>query len=310
MNIKITKEQFIEEANLVHNNSYDYSLIEYKNNKTKIEIICLEHGIFKLTPYHHINRKQGCRLCGNKKISERFNKTTEDFIERSKNIHGDKYDYSLVDYIKNDINVKIICKDHGIFEQIPTNHLRGKGCFDCSYVIRTNHYRELNPVLFIEKAKKVHGNKYDYSQMKYNTCKEHITIICKKHGNFQQTPDSHVNGTGCPSCSETKGERKIRLFLQENNINFEYQKRFENCKNKNILPFDFYLPELNICIEYDGIQHYECIDWFGGCESLKTLQKRDNIKTKYCLDNGIELIRINYKDNIVEKLNSYILKEV
>ena len=111
---------------------------------------------------------------------------------------------------------------------------------------------------------------------------------------------------GCPFCKESKGEKIIKNFLIDNNISFEQQKKFDDCKYKLKLPFDFYLSELNICIEYDGLQHYKCIKIFGGEKNFNLIKKRDEIKNDYCEKNNINLIRIKYNENINEKL--YFLK--
>jgi len=124
--------------------------------------------------------------------------TTEEFIEKTKAIHGDKYDYSLVDYKNNKIRVKIVCPEHGPFEQSPNNHLQGKGCPGCSGNIK------LTTEKFIKKAKAVHGNKYDYSLVEYKNAKTKVKIVCRVHGSFKQTPHGHLKGYGCPECGGSK----------------------------------------------------------------------------------------------------------
>ena len=188
---RLTTEQFIEKAKTIHGDIYDYSLVEYKNNHTKVKIICPEHGIFEQSPYTH-SRGQGCSTCGGKKKL-----TTEQFIEKAKTIHGDIYDYSLVEYKNNHTKVKIICPIHDIFEQIPTNHLKGKGCSKCKGGIK------LTIKKFIEKAKVVHGDKYDYSLVEYKNAKTKVRIICPIHGVFEQIPSSHLNGNGCYKCRQS-----------------------------------------------------------------------------------------------------------
>jgi len=133
-----------------------------------------------------------------------------------------------------------------------------------------------------------------------------IKIICKKHGIFEQTPDNHINKkTGCPICNESKGEKEIRIILNNLNIKYIKQKTFNNCKNKRKLPFDFYLTDYNLCIEFDGIQHFKSIEYFGGEKVLKETQKRDLIKNNYCKENNIKLLRIKYNENILKKLKKY-----
>lgn len=298
MPIKQTKEIFIEKAKNYHNNKYDYSLIEYKNNKTKVKIICPIHGIFDQTPVGHL--AGGCRLCGHTKTTNKNKKSDELFILAAKKIHCDKYDYSLVNYKNSHTNVTLLCPVHGKFNQTPNNHLKGHGCGKCMPNLG-------NKNIFIEKAKQVHNNKYDYSLVEYKTSKHKVKIICHKHGMFEQTPDRHIlRGQGCPNCKESKGEKIVRQLLLENNIEFIPQHTFDNCKNKLKLPFDFYLPKFNICIEYHGEQHYKPIKFFGGIRKFKEQQKRDNIKLNYCYNNNIKLIIIKYTQrNIKKYLSKY-----
>ena len=222
------------------------------------------------------------------------------FILKSKNIHGNKYDYSLVNYVNNKTKVKIICPIHGEFEQIPNGHLSGYGCSKC-----TNKFK-LNTTIFIEKSKNIHGDKYDYSLVNYINQRIKIKIICPIHGEFEQQPNKHLKGCGCKKCSESKGERMIRQYLEDNNIEYLPQHKFNNCKYKNELPFDFYLPDYNICIEYNGAQHYKPVKYWGGIDTLNKIKIRDKIKKKYCLYNNIKLITIRYNENILNKLKLII----
>lgn len=226
--------------------------------------------------------------------------TTEQFIEKAKQVHGNRYDYSLVVYngLKN--KVKIICKKHGVFEQQAGNHLMKKGCSDCKGGVK------LTQDEFIKKSKQVHGSKYNYSYVVYVNYNSNIKIVCQEHGMFEQLPCNHLKGCGCPKCSTSKGELQIEQYLKENNFQFESQKKFSECKNKRTLPFDFYLAECNTIIEYDGEQHFISKPYFGGDESLKQIQYNDKIKTKFCKDNNIKLIRISYKENVEQKLKEFI----
>ena len=288
MSKKLTNETFIEKAKLIHNNKYDYSLVDYKNNKTKIKITCPTHDIFEQEPNSHL-RGYGCLKCSG------VNKTTESFIKESVNLHNNKYDYSLVDYKNNKTKVKIICSVHGTFEQEPNSHLKGHGCLKCSG-------RQLNTEEYINKVKEKHGNKYDYSLVNYKGSFKKIKIICPIHGEFEQSSDKHIKGHGCLLCKESKGEREIRVILEDYKIKHIQQYVFSGCRDKYPLPFDFYLPELDICIEYDGRQHFEIIDRWGGVNGLIDQEKKDNIKNKFCLENKIKLIRISYKEKIKNKL--------
>lgn len=144
--------------------------------------------------------------------------------------------------------------------------------------------------------------KYKSEDINYKNTHDYIEIECGIHGKFKQKAYKHISGQGCPKCNQSKGEKEIEKILIQNNIEFENQKRFKNCINKKTLPFDFYLPKYNICIEFDGIQHFESLDIFGGEIEFQKRKINDNIKNKFCKDNNIKLIRIKYDENIYFKL--------
>ena len=293
---KYTTEEFIDKCKKIHNNKFDYSLVKYINNITKVKIICPEHGAFEQCAKSHMSGI-GCPKC-----SGMYNFTTEDFIKKAEQIHGFKYDYSLVEYINNITKVKIICPTHGVFEQLPSNHIRRSSiCPKCN-----NESKALTTEQFIEKSKKIHNNKYDYSLVKYKNNITKVSIKCNKCCRiFTQTPNSHyIKGQGCPFCIESNGEKQIKNILNEKNIKYIRQKTFEDCVDKYKLRFDFYLPDFNTCVEYDGKQHYEPIEYFGGEEKFQLVKKHDNIKNLYCNKNNIRIIRIKYNQNIEKKLNN------
>lgn len=155
----------------------------------------------------------------------------------------------------------------------------------------------------INKFIKKHNNFYDYSLVNYINSKTKVKIICPKHNVFEQLPYEHLRGKGCPICNESKGEKEIRNILEIKRIKFIPQHKFNDCKNINKLPFDFYLPDHNICIEYHGLQHYEPIKWFGGQDVFDKLIKRDKIKKNYCIEKNIKLIIIPYGKNIIKIIN-------
>lgn len=291
---KFSHKWFIEKVSILHNYKYNYFLTDYKGMFTKVTIICPIHGIFEQEAQYHA-RGSGCPKCKNDKTSERESLTQKQWLERAKEIHGDKYDYFLLDYKDSRAKVKIVCPKHGVFEQLANSHLQGYGCPKCKYEILPQN-QPMTQDEYIRKANKVHYNKYNYSKSKYSSWNEFITIICPNHGEFEQRAGSHLQGFGCPNCATSKGENLIQNYLYLNNIKGLFQYKFENCKYKNSLPFDFYLPDYNLCIEYDGTQHYTSIEYFGGQENLELIQLKDSIKTQYCIDNKIELIRIPYWD--------------
>lgn len=306
---KITTEQFIEKARKVHkHNRYDYSRVTYINAITKVKIICIDHGEFFITPNSLTNGK-GCKLCGLSRSADLRRTKQEDFIINAQKHHESKnFDYSLVKYVDCKTKVKIICPIHGIFETIPLNFSKGIGCRLCGFISTSDSkYKNTNKI--IVEFIKVHGiNRYDYSLVKYVDCKTKVKIICRvnNHGEFTIYPGAHLRGGGCKKCRSSNGENIIRNFLDEHLIVYEEQKRFADCKNKNPLSFDFYIPEINTCIEFDGVQHFKPSSFSSDRseetkqKNLELIQHRDRIKTKYCEDHGIRLLRIPYteKDRI------------
>ena len=282
-------EYFIDEATIKHNGKYDYSLVKYIKSNECVIIKCPTHGIFVQRPSNHLTGC-GCPKCAGKNI------TTEEFITNAKLIHGDKYDYSLVKYVNSKLNVKIICEKHGVFEQRPNNHLTGSNCLKCDNKNKTTEE-------FILQARNIHNDKYNYSLIEYIGSKLKVNIICPIHGVFKQIPNRHLMGDGCKSCSESKGEKAIAKYLVDNDIKYIREKRYDNCKNISQLPFDFYLPEYNLLIEYDGEQHFKSMDFFGGEKAFKIRIINDNIKNEYAKNNNIKLLRIRFDElNNIENI--------
>jgi len=201
--LSLTTSDFIEKSKKIYGDKYDYSKVNYKNSTTKVVIICKEHGEFEQKPVLHTYYKVGCLKC-----SGHCKYTNEQWIEKAISIHGDKYDYTKVYYKNTKEKVVIICKTHGDFLQTPSDHIYSKsGCPKCS-----NHYTLTNDE-WLAKAKEIHGDKYDYSNVIYIDTKTKVTIICKNHGEFEQNPNSHVGKRqyGCPQCGREIGANKLKL---------------------------------------------------------------------------------------------------
>ena len=196
-----TKE-FIDKAIKIHGDKYDYSKVEYEKSSEKVIIICNEHGEFEQQPNNHLMGKK-CKKCSIENIKLKLRSNTNEFIKKSINVHGNKYDYSNIEYIDNSTKINIICFIHGEFEQRPADHLSGNGCKICGKI--SNHLSQtFNTKKFIEKAIEIHGNIYDYSKVEYKNCKIKVVIICKEHGEFEQIPIHHTRGTGCLKCGIIK----------------------------------------------------------------------------------------------------------
>jgi very-short-patch-repair endonuclease len=411
---KLTNEEFINRCFNKHGNKYNYSLVKYKNIRSKIEIICEKHGSFYQVAKNHQNG-QGCPKCygdlnitkeeyiekyGNSqydysllnddiKIKSKLviinkinnikyiqwaehhrkgikptqmesislvnklkfihnnlyeyiieketyyltdkikiiNKLTNDefyysidkhlkgiipnkvtinqFLLKSRKLHNDKYDYSLISKINNNSDkVNIICKVHGIFIQSVSNHMNmGSGCPKCVGI------GKWNTDLLIYEFKKVHENKFNYSKINFENIEKKVEIICEKHGSFYQNIHKHLNGQGCKLClSKSKGEEYVEMWLNLLKIKYIREYKFKGCKYKKPLYFDFYLPNNNMCIEFDGKQHYQPIKRFGGDESFELSKTRDSVKNKWCFDNKINLLRIKYDE--INKIKYILYKEL
>ena len=171
-------------------------------------------------------------------------------------------------------------------------------CYSCACPKRTTEE-------FIKLAKEIHGRTwYDYSKTIYTKSTNKVVITCNKHGDFRQTPQSHLVGYGCQKCNASHGERRIRVYLESKKLKYECEKKFPDCVNPKTggkLRYDFYVPDYNLLIEYDGIQHYQFMTSDKGAwckvmssESLEDLQRRDKLKDQYAKDKGIELLRVNF----------------
>ena len=226
--------------------------------------------------------------------------THEEFMERFyiKNENAENIEI-LGEYVNNRTKVKVRCKKDGYeWEVRPKELLRGNGCPKCSNHIQLTHEE------FIDRMKKANNNIEILGEYVNNGTK--IKCRCKIDGyEWSATPNNLLNGSGCPKCSSSKGEKRIAKYLDNNNIEYREQYKFNNCKFKKCLPFDFYIPSLNTIIEYDGRQHYEIVEWFGGLDGFVDTKIRDIVKTLYCKENNIKLIRIPYWDfdNIEEILD-------
>ena len=306
-----TNKQFIEDVQKIHQNEneplYDYSKTEYLGSKFPVKVICKKCNTeFTIRASHHKNGI-GCKKCSNKRSAELRRSNTTDFVKKSKLIHKDKYDYSEVNYIDNITSVRLHCNICDFdFSQIPQSHLNGNGCPKCARMLHSK-FMQKSQEKFINDAKLVHKEEYEYSEVEYKGHNIPVTIFCKKcNMYFEQKPKHHLYGCGCTHCKQSRGEKYIENQLKINNISYKPQKRFDDCKNKIHLPFDFYLIDYNICIEFDGILHYQVRNNLGGFNRLITQKENDKIKTDYCHNKNIKLFRIKYTDNLKESVQDIL----
>lgn len=283
---------YMEDLHKIHNNKYDYSKVIWKGVDVDIIVICPIHGDFEIRPADH-KRERECQKCS-KETHIQYNKLdTEEFIKKSIEIWRNKYDYSKTNYIDSNNKVIIICSRHGEFEQLPSNHYN-YGCGDCGRELNTRNIelKEQCKLNFEIKANKIHNNTYDYSKANYIDSVTKLIVICKKHGDFNISPNNHLRGKACPKCVN-KTEQKLYDKLITLYPTLQQQFKVEWCKNKTFLPFDFIIPENKIIIELDGRQHFEQVrNW----DEPKKTQENDKYKMKCANDNNYSVIRILQED--------------
>lgn len=353
------KESFILKAREKHGDIYDYTKADYKNAHTKIEIICLKHGPFQQTPNSHL-KGRGCPKCGterdfkydikkfsleaekkhqnqyrykefaNKSVNDKIEiecpkhgifqqsikhhlaghgcykcahgiQSIKDKIQRFVDIHGGKYDYSLLTSVKDNEKISIICKEHGEYQQTVNNHLAGHGCPICN---NAGGWNRLSKEDFIEKAEIVHGQRYNYDKVEYVNYSSNVTIICENHGQFTQTPSNHLAGNGCPRCAleqSTTGRSAGQMELYEFIIKYD-QAILNDRDLLNGQEVDIYCPNKKIAIEYHGMYYHSYASTETKKQRLKHYLKADLVAEK-----GITLIQVyesewKYKRRIVEAI--------
>lgn len=217
--LPMNTDDFIRKARKTHGDKYDYSKVKYVNGHAKVCIVCPEHGEFWQIASAHI-RGRGCPKCGYVTSMQKRKFSTSKFIENARKVHGQRYDYSKVEYDGANNDVVIVCPQHGEFRQKAAAHLYGCGCPVCAGKKRTTER-------FIEEARNVHGNKYDYSKVEYVNVLKKVCIICPEHGDFWQTPSMHLNGQGCPACAgnvKMTNEEFVKKARHVHGDRYEYSR--------------------------------------------------------------------------------------
>lgn len=292
-----------------------FELMKYYNvSKNTISRRCKQYNIDKLQIYNNLrrenklNKKPKTRKKSGPKI-----KTIEELLlfvndyEGTVNLNILSKDSLKILYVDERFNKEIIAKFYN------TKSSTIKRLCD-KYDLRLRKVNKLCFTVekFIQKAEKIHGNKYDYSEVKYKNTYNDIKIYCKKCKQyFIQNPAHHLSGCGCPRCNSSKGENRIALYLHTNKVTYIKEKRFKECKDKNPLPFDFYLPDYNICIEFQGKQHYEPVNFFikHQKDSFELRLLHDKIKRDYCKEHNIKLVEIKYDENIEKRLEMELFSQ-
>lgn len=298
-----TKE-FIEKAKTIHGNKFDYSLTEFKGATNNICVICniCKSKFFTKACFHLNGDNGGCRKCFSLNLSKNQAITKNDFVERANVFQKDQYEY-ISDYINCYSPITSICKS------CRTERTMIAGRFLSNPVICKKCLSLKKISDFENRCRSTFGERYIFYQ-DYICDNKRIKITCKKHDiSFYQRPASLFQNkeSVCPKCKSniSRGEKLILDFLNNYNIRYEYQYSFDDCKNVFKLRFDFYLPTHNICIEFDGKQHFMTNSYANNDEELNKIKLRDDIKNRYCETNNIKLIRIPYTQ---QKNISNILK--
>jgi hypothetical protein len=294
---------------------YEYDESSYTAKSKPFSFYCKIHKewFHKQTPLTHIRQESGCPKCGIIERSDACRFTKEEFIEKANQIFiPNNTDYYKLDLhnLTEDKKGIFICENNHEYEQVIYSHLSGMGCKECG-IIAGAEKRKVTTDEFKQRSLEIHGKKYDYSKVDIDKDTTHVNIICNKHNKiFNQSYEAHLQGQGCPLCRESKGEIKANSILEKHSIRFIRQYKFDDCYSigktgrRTKLPFDFYLPDYNCCIEYNGQQHYDKTAWGG--KSMDRIKRTDKIKKKYCKDNNISLITISYKINFND-IEEYLL---
>ena len=306
-NQKFTTESYIEAAKKIHGDFFDYSELLYVNAKTNVKIICPKHGPFWQNPHNHLKGAQ-CPRCSGEIVSLKNSSNTEEFITKARAIHGDKYDFSKVNYTAAIDKVPVICREHGEFWMTAQNILAGHGCPICAGNI------QLDTAEFVKRSNEIHDSIYDYSKTEYVNNHEKVCIICHQknrcgveHGEFWQNPASHMKGVGCPKCKSSHLEKQVRSFLGRNGIQFEEQQTFDWLIDAGHMYLDFFIPEYGVAVECQGNQHFLPQEVWGGIEGLFDMQRRDYLKKKLCNEHGIEIV---YFSNLKIKYPYFVLEDL
>ena len=287
--------KFEEQGRAKWGDQFDYSKAHTLGDRNvKLEIKCNKCGdtIYQ-SKQNHLKHKPCCSCWVNPATL-----TNQEFIDKAKEIHGEKYDYSKVDYKHTNIPVNLKCNRCGTeFLQKPYSHLQGKGCSVCGKKLSIEKHTK-GTEKFIKEAIAIHGeDKFDYSRVNYVNTEKKVEIVCIAcNKSFMQTPHSHLKGSGCPICNGSISEKEIAWFLLYNNIDFIKEYSIPNSKYYRYR-YDFYIPSMNLLVEYDGIQHYIALaDWLE--PELEKKRERDRRKTQMAIDYGYTLFRIPFSISV------------
>ena len=288
MSRNLTTEQYIEKARSIHGDRYDYSRVEYSHNRSRITIVCPEHGPFEMEAFRHTSSKRGCKGCN--ALNSRF---AQEFRKKAKAVHGDRYDYSQARYTKAIASVTIICPEHGPFDQQARHHLNGAGCPACAGCLA------LDTQEFIRRAQEVHGDRYDYSEVRYTTKDAPVRIICPEHGPFEQRAADHYRrGSCCPNCAQLARNEKQTYTLQQfkdmaraiHGDRYDYSLAEYEGSNTNIQI---------ICAKHGPFWQLPMVHWIGGncpkCAQCSSKPEEELLELLRCWRPDLQWLERNRK---------------
>jgi hypothetical protein len=296
-------EKFLKKASKVHGDFYNYDSVVFKGDRVKVVIHCPLHGEFEQTPNSHVSG-QGCRTCGRLKANRNHRNTYEEFLKRCRDAHGDTYDYSKSSYTNSGKKVVIVCKKHGEFSQIPKAHWKGNGCPVCRYEKSSKSLTKTH-TKFLEDCKKVHGDTYNYSEAKYQGASVPVKIVCHLHGEFLQTPSTHLQGFGCSGCSTRGYNSEGGGFFYITTLNGEFIKYGITSQNPLTRMQDHsrhsrFIHELHSCYFFEDGNIPKYIESY-----VKDFIGKRAV-TKDCLPDGYtETTTINKLEQIIEIVKDY-----
>jgi very-short-patch-repair endonuclease len=298
---------FLDRARVLFGDTYEYDESTYTNMKKLMKINCSQHGWFIKSPCRHL-KGEGCKKCSFIKSSRLRTLPFVDFVRRSKETHGDRYVYDESCYRSTNRKAGITCSIHGVFWQLPRRHMQGHGCRTCAFE-STASIKSISFDEFVRRSRENHIVQYEYIKDSYLNLQNRVRIVCPVHGEFSQKAADHIRGSNCSLCRISSGEEAIARCLRMLGVSFEPQKSFEDLAFKYRIRFDFYCKDHNVLIEFDGLQHYAMIPtWHKTVDAFLRQRMYDAIKTLYCEENGIRLLRVCYldKDRIPEIVSEFL----
>ena len=303
---KYTNEEYKDLVNQTHHGYYDLSLVNYTRGTDKVKVICPTHGEFQIQA-KRLLRGCICPQCAKEKVYHEITPilntdkkwckdTTETFCQKVIDKYGEIFDLSRVNYQKSSIKVDVICKQHGLFQITPNKLLMGRGCPICA------GNKPLTTESFIDKSKQLYPNLFDYTKTIYKNYSKPVILTCKKHGDFLKTPRNHLKGQSCPICSQSRLEERIRVLLEQNNLNYIREYSFEDLGRYR---YDFFVPNKKLLIECQGIQHFEDIPFFNKKSTWQERYERDKLKYEYAISHGYKIIYLFDKKRTVKNMTIY-----